>query len=299
MNAESSAHGHETADGHEPDASEGHGYGSSEGHTQLLGMPPIPQIIIYSPKSAVTPALGNHSSPWKFARPLPPGLDYRSRWSAATSHVSAATTSVYSVHSDVSVEDARMVDKYAAREMQRGSRPWTGTTTSSDNSPFRFDTPKTSSEDQNASTSRNATTANNDRSSTNPSIPSAFAPRTLNKERRVTYVDSIVEPPQRAHFHSSTRGSSILRELDEEDGNVTEPAFGLSALKVNWEQLPMKQVGPTPRTTIDLAPATPSSLPKSSSLATGTKPAPKGILKSPHYMTTSERLARNGRANMI
>lgn len=289
----SSAHGHGTSDGH--------GYGSVDSHFQLLRADPIPEIHIKSPKSAV---LSNAATlhRWSFSRSFPPGLENYSRWSATTTHISVGTLSIYSDHPLSFLENEKATDKYTSGERDR---PETATSVSSDNNPFRFDIMQPVDSRYNLLASRNPAWSGGT-SSLDP--PSISFPHGRQREARTRYIGHVMDAPKN-NYNLSTRGSSILQEFDNE-GSADQPTFGLSAIRVDREHTgprnsgPMRDFSPVglisssslPRSVplYSASPHTPSNGPGS----TPQRTPPKSILKSPHYLTTSARMAGR-RRNVI
>ncbi|KAG8833343.1 hypothetical protein FRB91_001442 [Serendipita sp. 411] len=273
---------------------------SNDGHlTQHMHeldshLPPIPEIRIDSPRSA-------YSADRRLGPKMPPGLGHHTRWSSATSHVSAG--SIYSQPSVTFREDAQMADRYSSGEEPFYPRSATRVTSdSSDNSPFRFDTHSQSFGSRSTPLRRATLDVDDNTWKGHSRMPLGDGWRAAKGGN-----GEPTDPVEYTLWQLSGRGevsragpSSALREVSRfsadddfdapKDGNIhSSPSKGVDEGPGRYGLAPQRGIAFTYGD---------SNMGKALSPIQGIKPMPKGILKTPHYQTTSARLARN-RSNKI
>lgn len=260
---------HLTRDG--PPSNDGH---SSHGHTDASHgyqgemddtVPPLPEIRIDPPRSAQVST--RRSS----------GPAERSRWSTSDGSASIYSQQTQSIYDD-------NTGRYTTNNVV--SRPVTRVTSTSsiETSPFRFDTIYEEEHDrsQPLTRQRDEEISPLSRLKRDPSKPPQEPFRILLPSQQAIQPSSA--PPRMGVTFSATTRESMRARSDGED---------------NRYQMNLVERGPSPTETFvrmlnPLDSAGPSV--GSPTVATPKQP-PKGILKSPHYLTTSARLA--GRGNMI
>ncbi|KAG8831940.1 hypothetical protein FRC17_002311 [Serendipita sp. 399] len=256
------------------------GHSTQHMHEPETLLPPIPEIRIDSPKSA-------YSTDRRLGPKVPPGLGHQhTRWSSATSH------SIYSQPSASFMEDVETAERYSSGEEAFTRRSTTRVTSdSSDNSPFRFDRPSQSFASR-STPLRRTTLSVDDATWKGQSRPyPGEGWRATNGGQ-----EEPVDPVEFTLWQLSGRGQappmrevsrfSADEEFDIPNSQVAERApdegpgrYGMTpqrAIEVKYEESYIKPPPP----------------------AQGSRNPPRGILKTPHYQTTSARLAKN-RLNKI
>ncbi|PVF93254.1 hypothetical protein CPB86DRAFT_801376 [Serendipita vermifera] len=277
----------------------------SEGHGEIPELdehiPPVPDILIHSPPPSVHSSAkmqSRRSVTWASdtVSPTRPAHIQRSRWSAATTQ---ASVSVYSQPSETytngDTTDKEQTDKEETdRDSYLGESardtPVTRVTSASSEAPFRFDEllhgPRSAPLIRQGY-SRDVWTATNSAPST-PGFPSRAVTRGMDRG-----ID--LRPPGLSGLERLVESSSSGNEKPKTIGRSVSARGPRDSPDRNWDQ---DQTTVSP---YDVAAALRS---QNSSLTRSitnpdSKKSPKGILKNPHYLTTTARLAQNGKPNMI
>ncbi|CCA74442.1 hypothetical protein PIIN_08395 [Serendipita indica DSM 11827] len=246
---------------HEDPSHDGH---ESHGHMHEFdyNIPPLPEIRIDSPKSA-------HSEAGRQDFRRPPGLERFGRSSGMMSQYTVE--SVYSQPTDA--ETPEPFARSGSRSLKRV------TSSSSDNSPFRFDPPPLT---------RNTPLLRSARSD------EGHGARMYDASDRDTWARDSLDPVEATlRTLSGARRPGHAKEMshfsiDEEDEREYDRAQR-SLPSIGWKDT-AANYGMVQSPTRNLA----------STLLTPKSPAtPKSILKTPHYQTTSSRLAQTRQPSRI